>query len=1149
MAQRMSSIGKKNFSEYLEFVRTDNKECSILANEFLINVTRFFRDQAAFTVLQTDVLRRLVKDKEEGALLKVWVTACSTGQEAYSIAIAINEAQLAAGKILEVKIFATDIDKAAIDEAAKGCYPESSVADLDPLLVQKYFTRQDGMVIIKSKIRKQIVFARQNILKDPPFIKNDLVSCRNMLIYMNPILQRQVFRTLQFGLNVGGFLFLGPSEMPGSIKENLEEINGKWKIYKKIRDAVPNTSERYTASYKVISDKALKSKSVRDTQKEALHDDFQEILTEEYGFAAVYIDEACEIKEGVGDFRKYLLLPEKIGNLNILKMVNPEISAALNTAIRKARNEGRKVTLNHTRIREGGTEKFINLYVKPTIGSNTIIVFAESHKALKKIPLDLLPPQHDDTASYISDLEEELKETRINLQMASEIMDTTNEELQSTNEELLSSNEELQSSNEELQSLNEELYTLNTEHQLRIKELIDLNDDLNNYFRSTQIGQVFVDMDLRIRKFNPTAVRMINLIESDIGRPIDHISTNIRHNDLLENIRSVIREQKVVEKEIILNNGSICLIRIQPYLRQDGKIDGIVMTFIDITATKELDNIIKGVFNASLNAILVFRSIRNADNELEDFNYIAGNKAAANFLHKIDENFLYVSLKKDLPALMKQGFYKKFVNVVEKNLPLHMESMFEWEGAIQWYEVLATKMMDGFVVTFTNITEKKIAEEKIRKNYREMVKVKKNLKLLNAGLEEKAQELKIKNDELHQLIQEFTFVTDFLPQMVWATQPDGYHDFFNKGWYLFTGLTQEQTIEEGWLLVLHKEDYERTLNTWHESLRTGNPYQVEYRMRRHDGLYFWFLARALPLRNEEGTIIKWFGTCTDIHDQKIANDKLELRVAERTQELQKLNYELEISNTELVQYASVASHDLKEPLRKIHIFSKMINDKYSPQLEGNGNHYLERIIESSARMMTLINDLLSFSRISAVSFFEETDMNIIVDDVLQDLEMLTIEKNATIESSKLPRMEVMPGLMRQVFQNIISNALKFSRPDTPALIKISSKLVDSCSKDAVEKPEGKFCAISIKDNGIGFDEQYADKIFMIFEYLHSRDKYEGTGIGLAIAKKIVEKHNGLIFAKSEEHEGATFTIILPKHQDQSIHSIMPVKDQMLYKAN
>jgi two-component system CheB/CheR fusion protein len=306
--------------------------------------------------------------------------------------------------------------------------------------------------------------------------------------------------------------------------------------------------ERFTPGYKINGQQNTRSKLPGlSTKKTVLHEDFQEILTEEYGFAAVYIDDRFEIREGVGDFRRYLSLPEKMNSLNILKMVSTDLSIALNTAVRKAKKESRKIVLNHTRIREGSAEKFINLYVKPA-GEYIIIVFAESREAVLKPPTDFIPQHPDNAAVYISELEEELKETRVNLQLAVESLETTNEELQSSNEELLSSNEELQSSNEELQSLNEELHTLNTEHQMRIKELIELNDDLNNYFRSSQIGQVFVDRDLRIRKFNPTAVQMINLIETDIGRPIEHISTNLQQHDLLENIRTVIREQRVVEK-------------------------------------------------------------------------------------------------------------------------------------------------------------------------------------------------------------------------------------------------------------------------------------------------------------------------------------------------------------------------------------------------------------------------------------------------------------------------------------------------------------------------------------------------------------------------------------------------------------------------
>jgi two-component system CheB/CheR fusion protein len=657
---------------------------------------------------------------------------------------------------------------------------------------------------------------------------------------------------------------------------------------------------------------------------------------------------------------------------------------------------------------------------------------------------------------------------------------------------------------------------------------------------------------------------------------------------------------------------------------------------------------------------MVFRTHRDANNGIKDFYCIAGNKAAARFLHQEEEHFACSSLKEEIPQLTRHGFLEKLKGVVEEDKRLHTELSFDWDGTIQWYEMLATKMMDGFVVTLTNITEKKAAEENVRKGYHELIKVKENLKVLNAGLEEKVRErtqalaaseerfrlianaasdaiwdwdlvsneiwwsdsfynlfrferngestsnafrlrhihpddqksvsqsiedainnashhwtatyrfqkgdgtyaliadkgsvvcdewgtpyrmlgsmvditeaeainqkLNIKNEELHRLIQEFTFVTDFMPQMVWATQADGYHDFFNKGWFDYTGLDYEQTKNEGWSLVLHPDDYERTLKVWNESLHTGKLYEIEYRMRRHDGVYRWFLARALPMRNEEGVIIKWFGTCTDINDQKAANDLLEQKVIERTGELQRANLELEISNAELLQFASVASHDLKEPLRKIHIFSNLVKERYLKDLDNGAGDYIDRIIGSSSRMTRLINDLLTFSRLSVVSLFELSDVNVILAEVLSDLELQIREKDAVIEISNFPMMELVPGQMRQVFQNIISNALKFSREYVQPHISISCERVDSCSINAAHQENGPYCRINIKDNGIGFDEQYSNKIFTIFQRLHSRDKYEGTGIGLAITKKIIEKHNGLIATKSKEGRGTTFTIILP----------------------
>jgi two-component system CheB/CheR fusion protein len=864
--------------------------------------------------------------------------------------------------------------------------------------------------------------------------------------------------------------------------------------------------------------------------------------------------------------------------------------------------------------------------------------------------------------TYISELEDELKETRANLQMAIEGLETSNEELQSSNEELQTANEELQSSNEELQSLNEELHTLNTEHQMRIKELQELNDDLNNYFRSAEIAQIFLDRNLRIRKFNPAAVEMVNIIETDIGRPLTNISNNLKAIELNTDIQKVLQTGSIFEREIELDNGKVCLMRILPYVRQDKKNDGVVITFVDVSIIRNLNSVVKGVFDTSASAIIVFEAIRDNAGQIKDFAVQAANHAICNIFAVHEDEYVGLSLKKDFTGLAVNGFFNKYIEIVEKAHSFTGETSFESENKTVWYTIAANKLGNGLILTITDITDRKEAEEKLRSQYNEILKNKESLKQLNAELELKVKErtqdlseseerfrkvasltndaiwdwnlaenklwwsdsfytlfgytkddpnvhtasfwfdsihpsdkqrikeginkaidgkenwnssyrfkksngeyatildrgmvmyndsgipyrmlgamqdisqteyislqLKSKNDELQSLIQEFTFVTDFMPQMVWATQPDGYHDFFNKRWYDFTGLDYEQTKDKGWSLVLHPDDYARTWKAWDNCLQTGKPYDIEYRMRRYDGEYRWFLARALPLRDGEGKIIKWFGTCTDIHDQKMETDILEQRVQARTSELKRTNLELEASNDELMQFASVASHDLQEPMRKIHIFSNMIKERFL-QDNGPATDYINRIIKSSSRATKLINDLLSFSRLSSESLFKYTDLNEIVNEVLGDVELAVTDKKAKLEIGKLPEIEAVPGQMRQIFQNMITNALKFTRPDVEPHITIKSENVEALDFNAKTSKDGCFYRISIKDNGIGFDPQYASKIFTIFQRLHPREKYEGTGIGLAIAKKIVEKHNGIITAQSKEGAGAEFIMVLPQKQ-------------------
>ncbi|WP_343670383.1 CheR family methyltransferase [Chitinophaga sp.] len=1263
--KRMTQFNFKTLEEYLVLLRQQPEESKSLAKEFLIGVTRFFRDKTAFDVLRDQVLDKLIDSKEEGAILKVWVTACSTGEEAYSMAILIDQLLLKKGKWLDVKIFATDIDGNAIEFAARGMYAAAVLKEVEPAVVKKYFLKEEKHYQVVPRLRKQIVFARHNILKDPPFIKNDVVSCRNMLIYMDNVLQRQVLASLHFALNTDGYLFLGTSESAALIRGGMEEINARWKIYRKTDTTRSAPPDNLYSPLEYIRQSREMRPGVGQEKRLALElaDEFREVMAEEFGYAAVYIDKNYEIREATGNYKKYLSLPDKKLNLNLLKMLPGDLSMALNMALRQAWKTAQKATLRGIKLNTKEGHRLVNLLIKPGTGNGqyTLIVFGEEPERTPTLPgLKEETSYPADVNEHILSLEAELGETRTNLQLAIEGLETSNEELQSSNEELLSANEELQSSNEELQSLNEELHTLNTEHQLKIKELIELNDDMDNYFRSTDIGQVFVDSQMNIRKFNPAAVKMINLIAADIGRPISHISTNIQQDSLIDDINVVIRQQHTLEKELVLSNGSMCLMKIMPYVRQDKQADGVVITFVDITAVKELDMLLKGVFNASTSLIMAFRAVVNNNGNVTDFRLLTSNSAAEKLLGKDVLLHKSPSMKQSMPQLMQQGLFEKYVQVVEEGAVLHTEVLVDFNKEETWYEMSAVKTADGIVITCSDETEKKDAEERLRHHYNELVQARESLRNLNAALEDKVLErtreltqseerfrlvskatndtiwdwnlgdntvwwsdnffniygyspgqescsrtfwlekihpddrarvqesiscavnmkqsqwseeyrlqkadgtyahildrgyllqdeyatpyrmlgsmldvttLRAAEEQAVMSLEEKRFLAESMPLILWTARPNGEINFVNRQFINYTGLTMEKIRDAGWESILHPDDIPVWSRTWNDALRKKEDFPLEVRMRRNDGQYHWFLLRTRVQKDITGTAMLWVGTNTDIHEQKMLAELMEQRVQERTNALQKANYELESSNAELQQYAFVASHDLKEPLRKIHMFGNMLRERYQDQMEEKAVDYLNRIINSSSRMTNLINDLLRFSRLSQMNFFEKVSLETVIREILSDLEVLIQEKNAIVTVGQMPTIEAVPSQIRQVFQNLLSNAFKFSRKDVQPLISIMATRIAEKRFDSHADPEGPFACITISDNGIGFDEKYLDKIFVLFQRLHTKDKYEGTGIGLAVTRKIIEKHHGIITAHSREKEGATFTIILPVKQEQEI---------------
>jgi two-component system CheB/CheR fusion protein len=722
LAKRMAEKGIKTLREYYEHLSFHTDEVKALCREFLINVTRFFRDEEAFEIIRTEVIPSLFHNKESGDTIKVWVVASSTGEEAYTLAMLFEEyIETQKRYDVSVKLFATDIDQQAIDVASKGVYSEDAVKGISSERLKRFFVKEGNVYRVSQSLRKAVVFAKHDITKDPPFSKIDLLTCRNMLIYMNPLLQKNILQKFHFALNEDSYLFLGSSENIGALRDVMKDVDKKWKIYRCI-------SKNKTGEYEAFLNPVDKTQLMLPSPKAKnalthLAEIFKDTLLDEYQFAGIFIDKDFEVKQAIGAFKNFISFPEGNFNFNLLKLVPADLAVALSTCIRKAMKENEKVVQKKIKVETAKQQRLVNIVVKPYLTQKTylqpflFIILSEVEQELKPVSRSKNLSKKDIVAERIDELEDELKDTKENLQAVIEEVESANEELQSSNEEIISANEELQSTNEELQSLNEELHTVNAEHQQKIKELMDLNDDLNNYFNNSEVGQILIDGNLVIRKFTPFAKKQVNVIESDVGRMITDISTNFADDKFIDHIRSVMKTGVRHEQEILMNDGNIFLMRIAPFFRQDRSIDGVVVNFIDISQLKTLSSIIEAVLNSSTSGILAKKSIRNKNGEITDFEYISVNRAAETMLHLAHGSLIGSRLKKAFPEMAGE-FFKKYIDVVENNKTIQLE--FYYEKLHRWYEMVCVKIMDGLVTTFTFITERKNAADLLASGYEEL---------------------------------------------------------------------------------------------------------------------------------------------------------------------------------------------------------------------------------------------------------------------------------------------------------------------------------------------------------------------------------------------------------------------------------------------
>jgi two-component system, chemotaxis family, CheB/CheR fusion protein len=632
--RRMGLNHVDSIHEYVTFLRNHPEEVRQLVKDLFINVTSFFRDAEAFEQLTNQVIAPLVKRKEADAVTRVWVPGCSTGEEAYSIAMLLQEQLAAAHKNCRVQIFATDVDDDAVSTARQSLYPDSIAADVSPDRLARFFTKVDDHAYqINKPLRETVIFAVQNLISDAPFLKLDLISCRNLLIYLEADAQRKVLTLFHFALKEGGFLFLGSSETIGRQIDLFEPLSRKGRIYRRIG---PTRRERIDfpigAAAKVLETGGRPAEA-GVAQAINFAEVTQRLLLEQFAPAAVLINRKYEIFYFFGPCSQYLEFPTGEPTRDLTQMARDGLGTKLRGAIHRAIRENQTVSATGIRVKHNGGHHLVLVTVRPVQAPKAaegllLITFEEEAPSAQPSPLSEAQVQGGiGDESAFRQLEYELKATREDLQSTIEEMESANEELKASNEEVMSMNEELQSTNEELetskeelQSLNEELVTVNNQLHDKVEELEAANNDMSNLLNRTDMATIFLDRVFRIKLFTPVAAKLFRLIASDAGRSLADITPRFNDPDLLADAQEVLQQLVPREKEISTEEGNWWIRRTMPYRTQDNRIEGVVITFVDITERKKsADTVVRRLAAIVENSIDSIISI-NLDGIIQTWN-------------------------------------------------------------------------------------------------------------------------------------------------------------------------------------------------------------------------------------------------------------------------------------------------------------------------------------------------------------------------------------------------------------------------------------------------------------------------------------------------------------------------------------------------
>ena len=1081
---------------YAEQLRSDPRELNSLYEDLLIGVTRFFRDDAAFSILESKVIPEIVERTTGDEQIRVWVAGCATGQEPYSIAMLFHEHLARLRRPLNVKILATDVHKSSLDTAGAGVYNELQLSGVSPERIARFFTLKADGYHVSQALRETIVFAPHNLIRDAPFTKLDLVVCRNLLIYFQPHAQHTVLTLFHFCLKPGGFLFMGSSETPGPMLEEFDTIDEHAKLYRKRRDiALPRDLKlplARGASLPKAAVAALGRSAAIQPQLLAAYDR----LLDRFMPPSFLMDADGTLVDSFGGVSPLLRMRERRPTTQLLEMLHEELRPVVSGALHRLRRSAEIVTCPDVAV--PGAPTLFTLTAEPIRAAQG----ATSHILISFTPEGTAPPARlpagagsetqagtpgnyvragSGGALHMESLEEELSYTKQNLQAAIEELEATNEELQATNEELIASNEELQSTNEELHSVNEELYTVNAEYQKKNTELQELNNDIEHLLNGTDVATIFLDRQLSIRKFTPRIAQTFDLLPQDLGRSIRSFNHDLTHTTLIADVERVLQDGSAIETQTYDSQDRCYFLRILPYharVKQAeasaGRPDGVVITLIDISALEEARAKL-----AQLSAI-----VESSDDAIVGSNLdgliTTWNSGASRLYGYAPADAVGRHLSFLQPA-DRRSEVETFLTQVRQGRPA---------------ERLETKGLrkDGRTVdvsiTFSPILDGASGPTGISAIARDITP------LVRGRLDVADREERIR------------LLLDSTAEAIYGIDLNGACTFCNQACARLLGYAAPAEL-------IGKQMHPLV----HHTKADGTPYPVEqssiYDAMRHrqeahvddevlwraDGTSFPAEYWSHPICRD-GEVIGAVVTFLDITERRRAEQ--EIQEGSRRRE----------------QFLAMLSHELRNPLAAILSATRVLESRTAAE---SIRHEAGLVVERQAKHMArLLDDLLDVARITRgriVLQNERLDLRDTTRSAVEALQPFLAEHQSRLELDIAA--EAIPVIgdaarLQQIQANLLSNAAKYSPPGSAIKLEV--------------KRDGDEAIIRVCDNGRGIEREMLPRIFDLFvQGDKSLDRSgSGLGIGLTLLRSLVQLHNGTVEALSDGPGcGSMFIIRLP----------------------